>query len=125
MQYVHAHEPALMPQEAAMLTALPANTGRLMRRSSMLRPQQAEHFRSVSLDAAPAALPAETPRRGSVAGRAVLSAAGISLPGVQGMSRGCRRMQERQATAERPCASAQPVQAACCAPRTISVLELL
>lgn len=110
-----------------MLTALPANTGRLMRRSNMLMPQQAEHFRSVSLDATPTALPAQTPRRGSVAGRAVLSAAGISLPGVQGMSRGCRRMQDRQVMAECPCAcaAAQPVQAACCAPRTISVLELL
>ena len=37
-------------------------------------------------------------RRGSIAGRAVLSAAGISMPGVMGMRRGCRRAQDRQAT---------------------------
>lgn len=105
-----------------MLTAMPANTGRLMRRNSMLWPQQADHFRSVSADAEPMATAAdatESVRRGSVAGRAVLSAAGISLPGVQGMSRGCRRMQDRQVMAE------QAAQAPACAPRTISVLELL
>lgn len=121
MRYVNAHEPALMPQEAAMLTAMPANTGRLMRRNSMIWPQQADHFRSVSLDATPVAATAsaEAVRRGSVAGRAVLSAAGISLPGVQGMSRGCRRMQDRQVMAE------QAPQASACAPRTISVLDLL
>ena len=37
-------------------------------------------------------------RRGSIAGRAVLSAAGISMPGVMGMRGGYRRVQDRQAT---------------------------
>ena len=90
MRYVSAHEPALLPQEAAMLTALPETAA--VRRTNLLMPQDTSHFVSVDAPAEPAA----QTRRGSVAGRAVLSAAGISLPGVQGMSRGCRRYQDRQ-----------------------------
>lgn len=93
MRYVNAHEPALMPQEAAMLTALPAACGNA-RRTNLLMPRNDSHFVSVDAPVQRAAQPA---RRGSVAGRAVLTAAGISLPGVQGMSRGCRRHQDRQA----------------------------
>ena len=93
MRYVNAHEPALMPQEAAMLTALPAACSR-SRRTNLLMPGDDSHFVSVN---APVQQPAQETRRGSMAGRAVLTAAGISLPGVQGMSRGCRRYQDRQA----------------------------
>ena len=92
MRYVNSHAPAMLPQEAAMLTALPASTGRTGR---LMMPVNESHF--VPVEPVEEAQPVTTAqRRGSVAGRAVLSAAGISLPGVQGMSRGCRRYQDRQ-----------------------------
>ena len=91
MRYLNAHEPALTPQEAAMLTAMPASGG--IRRTNLLMPRDEQHFVSTDTPVQAAVI---APRQGSVAGRAVLHAAGISLPGVQGMSRGCRRHQDRQ-----------------------------
>lgn len=92
MRYVNSHAPAMLPQEAAMLTALPATAARAGR---LMMPVNESHFVPVGTVEEPQPV-TSTQRCGSVAGRAVLSAAGISLPGVQGMSRGCRRYQDRQ-----------------------------
>ena len=89
MRYVNTHAPAMLPQEAALL---PAQGAPAARPGRLTMPANDSHFIPVTEDVQPVSVQ----RRGSVAGRAVLTAAGISLPGVQGMSRGCRRYQDRQ-----------------------------
>ncbi len=108
MRLNNARSPALMPQEAAMLPAQPTN---------LVMPRRAEDFVPVETtqgaagngDAAQARpgrllmprreadfVPVPTQetrqttqtRRGSAAGRAILRAAGVSMPGVGPMSRG-------------------------------------
>ena len=101
-QNPNAHEPALLPQEAAMLPAVAAGNrspGRLWMpgnpadfrpvpaeeadtpqrdtRVNLIMPRREEDFRTVES-------PREEPwviRQGSAAGRAILHAAGVSLPG--------------------------------------------
>ena len=124
MQNPNAHEPALLPQEAAMLPAMGAGNrcpGRLMMpgnpadfrpvpaeeadtpqkepRVNMILPRREEDFRAV-----------ETPRkecpeirRGSAAGRAILRAAGVRLPGPGGTGKtgGGRRIRIYDGTPER------------------------
>lgn len=109
MRTINARQPALTRQEAALLTALPRTSGRGNGHgmNNLLMPGAGEGFipvtgnRSASMWSVPASGGASPynagQRRGSVAGRAVLSAAGISMPGVTGMRRGCRRAQDRQA----------------------------
>lgn len=114
-RYLNAHEPALLPQEAALLPALPSGTRQTRLRPNMIWPQSEEHFRAFEVGDTVYHVP-ETPAaqtRGSVAGRSVLAAAGISLPGVTGMSRGCHRHQDQQTTlpcpyalGETPCGEA-------------------
>ena len=107
-QNPNAHEPALLPQEAAMLPAMRAGNrcpGRLMMpgnpadfrpvsveeadvpgresRVNMILPRREEDFRAVE---APREERAKI-RRGSAAGRAILRAAGIRLPGPDGAGR--------------------------------------
>ena len=66
------HQPALLPQEAALLPAIvPGKPGHFT------MPLNQKHFVPVTAEAAPTAL-----RRGSVAGRAVLRAAGVHLTGI-------------------------------------------
>lgn len=66
------HIPAMLPQEAAMLPALlPGHFTMQLK---------AEHF-------VPAEAPQQSERRGSPAGRAILHAGGVNLPGVQPMRR--------------------------------------
>ena len=78
-----ARSPALMPQEAAMLPAQSAEQT-IPRQGRLLMPRREEDFVPVQAEAAqPASI-----RRGSAAGRAILRAAGISMPGVGSMSRG-------------------------------------
>jgi len=103
MRLNNARSPALMPQEAAMLPAQPTN---------LVMPRRAEDFvpvdaaQSSAAQAGPGRLlmprreadfvpvPAQETRqstqtrRGSAAGRAILRAAGVSMPGVGPMSRG-------------------------------------
>lgn len=108
MRTINARQPALTRQEAALLTALPRTPGRGSSRGmNLLMPGEGQGFIPVSQPVEalqPAgsvnntATYASGQRRGSIAGRAVLSAAGISMPGVMGMRRGCRRAQDRQAT---------------------------
>ena len=105
MRTINARQPALTRQEAALLTALPRTSGRAGSRGmNLLKPGAGEGFIPVAQTASMAEWPATGAamqyaggqRRGSVAGRAVLTAAGISMPGVTGMRRGCRRAQDRQ-----------------------------
>lgn len=108
MRTINARQPALTWQEATLLTALPRSSGQGNSRTMNLLmpgeergfiPVQQVTFSSVqSTTGTSAAVSAGTQRRGSIAGRAVLSAAGISMPGVAGMRRGCRHAQDRQAT---------------------------
>lgn len=134
-RFVSAHEPALAPQEAALLPAMstsnclgrtfvqprdestfrPVQTAEesqnntvarstLMPRSSLLMPSNDCHFCPVAETAAQSAAMqtgetvtrvAET-RTGSVAGRAVLSGTGVTLPGVSRMRINHRRMRRTQ-----------------------------
>lgn len=108
MRTINARQPALTRQEAALLTALPRTPGQGSSRGmNLLMPGEGQGFIPVSQPVGAlqpagsvnnAATSASGQRRGSIAGRAVLSAAGISMPGVTGMRRGCRRAQDRQAT---------------------------
>ena len=107
-QNPNAHEPALLPQEAAMLPAVAGGNrcpGRLLMpgnpadfrpvptdeadaprkdlRVNMILPRWEEDFRAVE---APREERAKI-RRGSAAGRAILRAAGIRLPGPDGAVR--------------------------------------
>ena len=126
MRYVYAHQPALTPQEAALLPALPTSTRGTRLCPNLLVAGDESSF--IPMDAQPItecgnfAYSADGryvswsvngqvyrepqsdwfARHGSMAGRAVLSAAGVSLPGVEGMSRGCRRAQDRQVIDEVP-----------------------
>lgn len=109
MRTINARQPALTRQEAALLTALPRTPGRGNSRgmNNLLMPGAGEGFIPVAGNVSAAMWPVQASgsavpydagqRRGSIAGRAVLSAAGISMPGVMGMRRGCRRAQDRQA----------------------------
>ena len=97
MRMNNARQPALTRQEAALYTALP-RTGS-QRSANLWMPQESSHFVSVNTTYASESTLAET-RRGSIAGRAVLHTAGISMPGVSGMRRGCRRAQDRQAACD-------------------------
>lgn len=92
MRTINARQPALTWQEAALLTALPLQTNRT---TNLWMPAQTEHFMAVDT-MLPTADTNTTVRRGSIAGRAVLHTAGISMPGVTGMRRGCCRAQDRQ-----------------------------
>lgn len=103
MRTINARQPALTRQEAALLTALPRTSGRVGSRGmNLLMPGEGEGFLPVGQNSWPtqsgsaSSGNAAGQRRGSIAGRAVLSAAGISMPGVMGMRRGCRRFQDRQ-----------------------------
>lgn len=98
-RFIHAHEPALTPQEAAMLPAMAAIVAAP---GNLLIPRQDLNFRAVetaensgaeSAGYAPSLQTGDRPRRGSAAGRAVLRAAGISMPGPGGMRSGCRTPQ--------------------------------
>ena len=64
----YIHQPAMNPQEAALLPALPPNYPTM--------PLRQEDFRPAAWDEA------ETPRPRSAAGRAVLHARGVWLPGL-------------------------------------------
>ena len=105
MRYVYAHEPAMTRQEAALLSALPQRSTSISR-SSMLWPHTIEGFISTTEPEKRADTNVST-RRGSVAGRAILTAAGISLPGVEGMRRGLCTYWDRQRSAEQWCAYLQ------------------
>ena len=123
-QNPNAHEPALLPQEAAMLPAMGAGNrclGRLMMpgnpadfrpvpaeeadaprkdlRVNMILPRREEDFWAVE---APREERAEI-RRGSAAGRAILRAAGVRLPGPGGTGKtgGGRRIRIYDGTPER------------------------
>ena len=123
-QNPNAHEPALLPQEAAMLPAMGAGNrcpGRLMMpgnpadfrpvptdeadaprkdlRVNMILPRREEDFRAVE---APREERAKI-RRGSAAGRAILRAAGVRLPGPDstGKTGGGRRIRIYDGTPER------------------------
>ena len=123
-QNPNAHEPALLPQEAAMLPAMGAGNrcpGRLMMpgnpadfrpvpaeeadasrkdlRVNMILPRREEDFRAVE---APREERAKI-RRGSAAGRAILRAAGVRLPGPGGTGKtgGGRRIRIYDGTPER------------------------
>lgn len=107
MRTINARQPALTRQEAALLTALPRTSGwGNSRTMNLLMPGEGQGFipvqqaasASVQSNAENASTASAAAQRGSIAGRAVLSAAGISMPGVAGMRRGCRRVQDRQAT---------------------------
>ena len=123
-QNPNAHEPALLPQVAAMLPAMGAGNrcpGRLMMpgnpadfrpvptdeadaprkdlRVNMILPRREEDFRAVE------APRKECPgiRRGSAAGCAILRAAGVRLPGPGGTGKtgGGRRIRIYDGTPER------------------------
>lgn len=68
------HEPAASPQEAAVLTAM-NNPGRLV------MPLNASHFRVPEQNRGE-----PRSRQGSAAGRAILYADGVNMPGVRPMS---------------------------------------
>lgn len=94
-RYTNAHEPAMTVQEAAMLPAIAAsNPGRLA------MPLNASHFIPVTMAEAETEATAEV-RRGSAAGRAILHADGVNLPGVSRM--GCRRGRRRMIGLEPDC----------------------
>lgn len=123
-QNPNAHEPALLPQEAAMLPAVAGGNrcpGRLLMpgnpadfrpvptdeadaprkdlRVNMILPRWEEDFRAVE---APQVERSEI-RRGSAAGRAILRAAGVRLPGPGGTGKtgGGRRIRIYDGTPER------------------------
>ena len=107
MRTINARQPALTRQEAALLTALPRTSGwGNSRTMNLLMPCEGQGFipvqqattATLQSNAGNATTASAAAQRGSIAGRAVLSAAGISMPGVAGMRRGCRRVQDRQAT---------------------------
>ncbi len=81
------HAPATLPQEAALLPALPARKSSKPR--NLMIPPPDLVFRPVMAEAEPTpkASQAAPRRRGSAAGRAILHAAGVSVPGVTAMSR--------------------------------------
>ncbi len=125
-RWINAHEPAMTRPEAALLSALPpsgpparlltaprtedfrpvetAETPapprmRLINRSVMLLVPRSEDFRPTeTAQEQPAPTPQPAPRRGSAAGRAILSAEGVTLPGVGGA---CSRRRRRQPMPER------------------------
>ena len=114
MRTINARQPALTRQEAALLTALPRTPGRGSSRGmNLLMPGEGQGFIPVS-QPVEALQPAGSVNNADVSSyifgsilamsredvilSAVLSAAGISMPGVMGMRRGCRRAQDRQAT---------------------------
>jgi len=76
-----AHAPATLPQEAALLPALPARKSSKPR--NLMIPPPDLVFRPVVAEDASK----ERRRLGSAAGRAILHAAGVSVPGVTAMSR--------------------------------------
>ena len=81
--YTNAHEPAMTPQEAAMLPAIvPTSPGFLV------MPRNESHFVPV---ASIAPVEEAIQRQGSAAGRAILRAAGVNLPGVSRMGCANRR----------------------------------
>ena len=82
MKRIHpTHAPALAPQEAALLPAMRQGLPR-----NLLPPTPTLRFRP-AVEEAPASQPESAPRRrGSAAGRAILHAEGVSLPGVTPMS---------------------------------------
>lgn len=98
MRTIQARQPALTRQEAALLTALP-RAGERAGRMNLQYPASRTGFIPVA-DAPPQPAPL---RQGSVAGRAVLGAMGISMPGVQGLRRGSRAYQDRQTAADHAC----------------------
>lgn len=77
------HEPALTRQEAAMLPAIGSSGF-----SRMLRPERKTDF--IPIDFTFADMAGAFARHGCSAGRAVLHSPGVSLPGPEGMRRGCR-----------------------------------
>ena len=84
MKRIHpTHAPALARQEAALLPAMRRGLPR-----NLLPPAQALRFRPAAEEAPASARQAEPAprRRGSAAGRAILHAEGVSLPGVTPMS---------------------------------------
>lgn len=90
-RYTNAHEPAMTLQEAAMLPAIaPASPGYLV------MPLDASHFVPVT-----DVQEASAPRQGSAAGRAILRADGVNLPGVGRMS--CARGRHRRVQVEMDC----------------------
>lgn len=125
-RWINAHEPAMTRPEAALLSALPpsgpparlltaprtedfrpvetAETPapprmRLINRSVMLLTPRAEDFRPTEeTQAQPTVTPQPASRRESAAGRAILSAEGVMLPGVGGA---CRKPRRRQPLPER------------------------
>ena len=80
-----AHAPATLPQEAALLPALPARKSSKPR--NLMIPPPDLVFRPVVAEDASKAPQVHPSRRGSAAGRAILHAAGVSVPGVTAMSR--------------------------------------
>lgn len=105
MRMNNARSPALTPQEAAMLPAQPTNLV-MPRREADFVPVEAAQEDAAATESRPGRLlmprreedfvpiPQENDRRtsqtrrGSAAGRAILRAAGVSMPGVGPMSRG-------------------------------------
>ena len=84
MKRIHpTHAAALARQEAALLPAMRRGLPR-----SLLPPTQPLRFRPAVEEASASTRPAEPAprRRGSAAGRAILRAEGVSLPGVTPMS---------------------------------------
>lgn len=71
MRLNHAHTPAMSPQEAAMLPAMNGGSP-----GHLQMPLNPAHFMPIRRTTAV--------RRGSAAGRAVLHARGVSLPGPRG-----------------------------------------
>ncbi|MBE5803376.1 MAG: hypothetical protein E7316_02580 [Clostridiales bacterium] len=81
MRDTNAHIPAMSLQEAAMLPAIaPANPGHIT------MPLDKTHFVPVRMTQDTTLL-----RQGSPAGRAILRAAGVNLPGVSRMGCAARR----------------------------------
>ncbi len=120
-RWINAHEPAMTRPEAALLSALPpagpparlltaprpedfrpveaAETPApprmtLINRSVMRVAPRAEDFRPTETAEERPAQTTAAPRRGSAAGRAVLSAEGVTLPGVGGVR--CKRRRIRE-----------------------------
>ena len=105
MRMNSARSPALTPQEAAMLPAQPTNLV-MPRRAEDFVPVEAAQQAEAAAQARPGRLlmpgreadfvpvaqevqrQVSQTRRGSAAGRAILHAAGVSMPGVGPMSRG-------------------------------------
>ncbi len=98
MRTIQARQPALTRQEAALLTALP-HAGERTGRMNLQYPAGRTGF--IPVEDTPTRT-AVLPRQGSMAGRAVLGAMGISMPGVQGLRRGSRAYQDRQPVADCP-----------------------